>query len=228
MSRRKNSPEPGARSPEMLSVWAEVNLDHLRHNLRALRSLAKPSGAGILAIVKADAYGHGMAAVTRVLYKEGVRFFGVASLDEALRLRGSCRGAQVLVLGSFHAGQVARYVREKIRPTLSSLEDLLVLEKGLSRARLSRRMAGRYPVHVKVDTGMGRLGVWHGDALQLFDRIRQSRRVRLEGVYTHFSSADEADVFFTKLQMHRFENSTVSCRLRSQLLTTLISKSLSA
>jgi alanine racemase len=193
-----------------------VDLGNLRHNLRALRRLAKPSAADIMAVVKADAYGHGMAAVSRALYREGVRFFGVVTLDEALRLRAELRrlpaGRQVkiLVLGSFHRSQVPRYVRAGIRPTISSLEDLRLFEKGL-KAR------ARFPAHVKVDTGMGRLGVWHGEALRLLREIARSDRVALEGVYTHFSSVDEQDGFFTDLQMHRFE--TVLEKLRAMGLS---------
>ncbi len=190
MSRsQKNNPAP--------FVWAEIDLRNLRHNLRVLRAMARRSGADVLAIVKADAYGHGMAEVARALYGEEVRFFGVATLEEALRLKETLRAAKVLVLGSFHGDQVAQYLRSGIRPTLSSLEDLRVFEKNAGKKK--------YPVHVKVDTGMGRLGVWHEEALRLFKELARSKRVELEGVYTHFSSAGDKEPSFTKLQMRRFE-----------------------
>lgn len=179
-------------------LWIEVDLGALRHNLRRLRMLARRSGADVLAVVKADAYGHGMAEVSRTLYREGVRFFGVATLAEAESLRRVCPGAKILVLGSFSAGQVGRYAAGGIRPTVSSLEDLRAIERGV-------RGKSRFPVHVKIDTGMGRLGVWHGQALALFDALRASKKVLLEGVYTHFSSAGDTEGFFTRLQMHRFE-----------------------
>ena len=181
-----------------LFVWAEVDLNNLQHNYRILRALANRSGADILAIVKAEAYGHGMVPVALVLHKEGARFFGVATLEEALKLHQALPGVKILVLGSFHGSQVAQYVKANIRPTISSLEDLRVFEKGL-------RGTKRVPVHVKVDTGMGRLGVWHEDALHLFKALRDFKRVELEGLYTHFSSADEKKPDFTKLQMRRFE-----------------------
>jgi len=179
-------------------VWAEVNLNNLRHNLREIRKLTRQSGAGILAIVKADAYGHGMSAVARTLFGEGVRFFGVATLEEALSLRTSCPKANILVLGSFHADQAADYARHKIRPTVSSSQDLAAFEKGVPPGKTC-------PAHVKIDTGMSRLGVWHGEALGLFKKIKDRKRVEIEGIYTHFSSADEKNDGFTKLQMHRFE-----------------------
>ena len=187
-------------------LWAEIDLDNLRGNYRILKAIAKRSKADVLAVVKADAYGHGMDAVARALFKEGVRFFGVATLEEGLRLREVCPPAKILVLGSFHADQVERYFQSGIRPTLSSPDDLRLLEKGL-------RGRKRFPAHVKVDTGMGRLGVWHGDALRLFKALGDSKKVILEGVYTHFSNADEEKGLFTKLQMHRFE--TVVEKLRA-------------
>ena len=217
--KNRRKAEGGRWKEKNLMVWVEIDLNRLRHNLRALRSLASPSGAQILAVVKADAYGHGMAAVTRALYGEGVRFFGVASLEEALALRTTLarlpagRQAKILVLGSFHSDQVADYAQNSIRPTISSLEDLQFFEKGLERLPRRVTACAAYPVHVKVDTGMGRLGVWHGEALRLFQVLRGDRCVRLEGVYTHFSSADEKEDDFTKLQMHRFE--TVLEKLRA-------------
>lgn len=185
-------------SPKNPFVWVEIDLDSLRHNLRVLRGRSRRSGADVLAVVKADAYGHGMAEVARALYGEGVRFFGVATLEEALRLRRTLKKADILVLGSFHAHQLPLYKKHGIRPTVSSLEDLRAAERAA-------RLGGPLTLHIKVDTGMGRLGVWHEEALRLFGRARRSTRVRVEGVYTHFSSADETDGFFTKLQLHRFE-----------------------
>ncbi len=209
MSRRRNSAQRAAcsgQSGRKPFVWVEINLDNLRHNLRQIRRLTRRSGAGILAIVKADAYGHGMSVIAGTLFREGVRFFGVASLEEAIHLRKSCPEAKILTLGSFHAEQATEYVRHQIRPTLSSPEDLAAFERGISPGKVSA-------AHVKIDTGMSRLGVWHGDALGLFKKIQGHPRVEIEGVYTHFSSADEKNDDFTKLQWYRFE--TVLEKLRA-------------
>ena len=185
-------------------VWAEINLEHLRHNLKMIRRVVRRSRSEILAIVKADAYGHGMKAVALTLAKEGVSFFGVATIQEALELRKICPTVKVLVLGSFHKDQVASYVRGKIRPTLSSEEDLRVLEKGL-------KPRSGFVVHVKIDTGMGRLGVWHEEALSLLNKISRSDKIKIEGIYTHFASADEASGRSTRRQMELFE------RLRKEI-----------
>ncbi|HTL71629.1 MAG TPA: alanine racemase [Candidatus Eisenbacteria bacterium] len=177
-------------------VWAEVDLDALRHNLRAIRSATH---AQVLAVVKADAYGHGMKAVARALAREGVKFFGVANLDEALELRRVCPKAKILVLGSFHPAQVALYARHAILPTVSSVEDAVNLSRGL------RKRPEPFPVHVKIDTGMGRLGVWHEDAVRFFEAIRKEKALCVDGLYTHLSSADRPDPSFTEAQLALYE-----------------------
>ena len=179
-------------------VWAEVDLDCLRHNLKEIRRTIKHSGADILAIVKADAYGHGMRPVARALQEAGVSFFGVANIEEAVELRKTCPSAKILVLGSFHAEQAARYVRERIRPTLCSDEDVRSLEKYLGTRR-------HFPVHIKVDTGMGRLGVWHAEAEKLFRKLVETKKIMVEGVYTHLAAADELSGRWAKDQIYCFK-----------------------
>ncbi len=177
--------------------WVEIDLGCLRHNLKQICAHTQRNASGVMAIVKADAYGHGMPVVAKTLYGEGVRFFGVANLDEAMQLNQVCPQAKILVLGSFHASQVPDYVAHGIRPTISCQEDLNIFEKNVSR--------GKHPVHVKIDSGMSRLGVWHEQALNLFKGALGKKSLEIEGVYTHFSSADEKNGAFTSLQMHRFE-----------------------
>lgn len=177
-------------------VWAEIDLGALKRNLRVIR--AKAGSAEVLAVVKADAYGHGMRAVARKLSGEGVRFFGVANIDEAIELRRVCPRSRILVLGAFCAAHAGLYVRHHVTPTLSSIEDAIVCARALGRS-------ARFPVHVKIDTGMGRLGVWHEKALELFKAIRSLKNLHVEGVYTHFSSADAPDRSVTHRQIAVFE-----------------------
>jgi alanine racemase len=186
-----------------LPVWAEIDLGHLRHNFKTIRRHLTGPKVEVLAVVKADAYGHGMKRVARALYGEGVRFFGVANIDEALELRKNLPSARILVLGSFHHKQIPLFVAKRITPTLCSAEDLKVLERFLKKKKM------RFPVHVKIDTGMGRLGVWHENAEDFFSRISPGSAVEIEGVYTHFSSADKKDKSVTQIQIRRF-NSVVN------------------
>ena len=179
-------------------VWAEVDLSALRNNLRIIRKALKGPSVEIMAIVKADAYGHGMRSVAGFLAKRGIRFFGVANIDEAMELRKICRDAKILVLGAFHPKQIPLYIKCRILPTLSCLEDADVLDRALKNAREP------FPVHVKVDTGMGRLGIWHEHVAGFFHKFLSYKHLKIEGLYTHFFSADKKERIFTELQIHRF------------------------
>lgn len=180
-------------------VWSEVDLGALRWNLKAIRSTLNQRKTQILAIVKADAYGHGMKAVAEALWREGVDFFGVANIGEAMDLRRVLPRARILVLGGFHRDQIGFFIRKKITPTVSSLEDFQAIEKAVPRE------SAPFPVHVKVDTGMGRLGVALKDARDFFSFVKDSKRVFVEGVYTHFSHADFKDKRFTQRQIRLFD-----------------------
>lgn len=180
-------------------VWSEIRLDYLRDNLKIIRLALKKSSAEILAVVKADAYGHGMQEIGKALAREGVRFFGVANIEEALALSKSCPRGKILVLGSFHESQVPWFIKHSIIPSLSSLEDAALFEKALARR------SGPFGVHVKVDTGMGRLGIWHEEAESFFKKFRQFKKLSIDGVYTHFSNADESSPKRTEIQIKSFE-----------------------
>ena len=178
-------------------VWVEVDLAALRQNLRVLRSSLPDSSVGVLAIVKADAYGHGMSAISKALWAEGVRFFGVANAEEALLLRKVLPKARILAFGPFHPSQLSFYIAQKITPTLSSLEDALLLSRALKGKKV-------FSVHVKIDTGMGRLGLSCSDVSSFFRRMRSMPKIDIEGVYTHFSSADDENTEPTKIQLELF------------------------
>jgi alanine racemase len=176
-------------------VWAEIDLGALRHNLREVRRHIGPK-TGVLAIVKADAYGHGMVRVAKALEKDGVRFFGVANIAEAMELRKACPRADILVLGCPHPKQVPLYLQHRIIPTVSCWEDARIFDHIAKK---------RIPVHVKVDTGMGRLGIWHEEAWELFEKLRGLKNISIEGVYTHFANADHPEKVRTERQMEHFQ-----------------------
>jgi len=179
---------------------AEIRLPALRHNFLALRSLV-PESTGVLAVVKANAYGHGAVPVARALEAEGARMLGVATVEEGLELRqGGVRGP-VLVLGGVDAAQA----QEAHARGLSAVLFARAQARDLVRAAAA---AGRpFPVHVKVDTGMGRLGFLPRDAFAFLAELRSIPELRLEGWMTHLSSADgpaEEDVEFTERQLAAF------------------------
>lgn len=186
-------------------AWAEISLANLRHNLRQIRRKVGRR-VEVMAIVKADAYGHGMPVVASELRRQGVRSFGVATIQEAKELLAVCPGVRVLVLGSFHRDQLAEFIRLQVRPTVSSVEDARLIAKAAARAGKKK-----FPVHVKIDTGMGRLGVWHEEAEVLWRQILKDRRLEIEGLYTHFASADSSPAA-TALQIASFNRAVSVAR----------------
>lgn len=175
---------------------ATIDLDALRRNLKLLRSRLSP-GCEFLAAVKANAYGHGAVPVARELEREGVAWFGVATAEEALELREDGIAGRILLLAP--AG-------ERVDELLSSDVDLVVAGRySLERVR-SIASRGTPRVHLKIDTGMGRLGLPPGEALELARELDRDERVRLESVWTHLATADEPDHPLTGQQLEAFES----------------------
>jgi alanine racemase len=165
---------------------AEIDLDALHHNFAQVRN-AIPAGCGILAVVKADAYGHGFMDIARELEMLEVTAFGVAFLAEGIQLRKSGIDRPVLILGGVYPGQEKKCIGFNLSTAVFSLE----------QARLLNYVAGKLyrkaHIHVKVDTGMGRLGIAHEDSPAFFRKLKGMKHVELEGIISHFASADELD-----------------------------------
>lgn len=177
---------------------AEVDLGCIAHNLGLARQAVGP-GVAVLAVVKADAYGHGAAPVARAALAAGAAWLGVATVEEGVALRRAGIAAPVLVLGWVPPWQVAEALDHDLTVTVSSLEDAEVVAAEAGRRGRPAR------VHIKVDTGMGRLGFFHGDPAACDKVIRacRLRGVEAEGIYTHFADSD-GDRGFTLLQLARF------------------------
>jgi alanine racemase len=165
--------------------WVEVDLDALRHNVAAIRRRIGPS-VKLMAVVKADAYGHGLAQVGGTLMQCGVDAFGVANLSEALLLRQIGGGGwPILLFGSALPFEVAKMIEQNITPTISTLDEAHLFEVE------AKQHGKTVNVHVEVDTDMGRVGFWHEDAAKTVLQIVALGHVRVAGLYTHFPSADE-------------------------------------
>jgi len=180
----------------LVPVTATVDLGAIRHNVRVLRERAE--GADLMAIVKADAYGHGAVPVTRVLHDEGVRHFAVARPAEAVELREAGCGDRILVLGAPFPDDLGVYTDYDLDMTVSSAD-------AAEAARRHGRPARPLRVHVKVDTGMGRLGLSPEEAPGVIARLAEAPGVVLAGVWTHFATADEPESAFAQTQLSRFE-----------------------
>ena len=180
-----------------LRCWAEVDLDALRGNLAWLRHRVGPE-VKILTVVKADAYGHGLKQIAALLMQSGTDIFGVANLAEARAIRAVGKGWPILMLGACLPEEIETAVRDEVRPTLSTLQEARAFSDAATR--LHKNVS----VHVKVDTGMGRLGANPEEVLALVQAIRDLPGLKLEGLYTHYASAED-DAAFSREQARRFE-----------------------
>ena len=193
--------------------WAEIDLDALRGNLAWIRHRVGPDRK-IITVVKADAYGHGLKQIAALLMQSGTDIFGVANLAEAQAIRSVGRGWPILMLGACLSHEVALAVRDGVMPTISSWAEAKVFES------VSARENKIVSVHVKVDTGMGRLGVAVADAVDLVRRMTALRHLSVTGLYTHFASAEDNRAFSHE-QRRRFESVIEALRAR-ELLPPLI------
>lgn len=187
-------------------TWAEVNLGNLKHNFEQIKKRLKPQ-TRIMTTVKADAYGHGLIPVSRKLVSCGVDFLGVASIDEGIKLREKGIGLPVLILGLILKKDIAPLFTYRLTPT--------VCDKDLSYAlnKKARSLGRKVNLHIKVDTGMGRIGVLPQDTLELVKYIHKLKFLNIEGIFTHFPFAD-MNKDFTLYQIDLF-NKLVS-RLDSE------------
>jgi alanine racemase len=179
------------------ATWAEVNLTHLRQNLEAIRSAVTP--AKVMVVVKANAYGHGLAEVAKFLAPH-VDYLGVAVLEEGIFLRQLGITTPILVLGGIWGEQVPRYLEYNLTFTASSVERL---EQINAAASIVGRKA---KVHLKIDTGMERIGVHYYNAHTLQEAAVKCKNVEVEGIFSHFANADAVDLSHARLQLERFND----------------------
>ena len=181
-------------------TYAEIDLSALKHNYQLIRS-SIPQKTEILAVVKADAYGHGFMDISRELERLGVNAFGVAFLAEGIQLRKSGSDKPILLLGGVYPGQERKCIGYNISTAVFTLEQAQAL--NVAAGKLFRKAQ----IHLKVDTGMGRLGVPYHEVPQFLVELKKLPNIALEGAISHFASADELDEsgqYFTRQQGERF------------------------
>jgi alanine racemase len=176
--------------------WAEVDLGALRENLAWIRHRVGPQ-VKIMTVVKADAYGHGLKQIAALLMQSGTDVFGVANLAEAQAIRGVGKGWPILMLGAALPDEVEPAVREDVMPTISTLEEVREFSAAAVRLRKTVR------IHVKVDTGMGRLGATPERARDLIQQASRVPGIEISGLYTHYSSVED-DAEFSREQRKLF------------------------
>ncbi len=179
-------------------AWAEVDLNSIRHNVVHLARLVAP--AGLMAVVKADGYGHGSVAAAYAALEAGATWLGVALVEEGVELRDAGIDMPILLLSQPPLEAARAVVDAGLTPVVHSLRFVEALAKAAADAGVERQ-----PVHLKVDTGMHRIGCSPSEALDLAPAIKKHRELHLQGLLTHFAVADEPDHPYTARQVSVFE-----------------------
>jgi alanine racemase len=179
-------------------LWIEINLKAVEKNLELVKKIVGPD-TKILATIKQDAYGHGLLPIAKKLSEVGIDFFGVGSLEEAIDLRNNGLKEPILILSTLFPHSIKALIDYRARPTITDFKFASILD------REARRRGRVIPIHIKVDTGMGRLGIWYTQAERFLQNIKNLRNLLIEGIFTHFPVAD-TDPAFTKNQIMIFNN----------------------
>ena len=178
------------------ATWAEVNLQQLENNLDAIKRNVAPSK--VMLIVKANAYGHGLVEVSKALAGKA-DYVGVAVLEEGILLRKLGIGAPIIVLGGIWGDQILSYLQHDLTLTASSIERLEQINA------VAGSIGVKAKVHLKIDTGMERLGVHYYSAHLLQEAALKCAHVEVEGIFSHFANADSPDLSHARLQLERFQ-----------------------
>jgi len=190
-------------TPHTHRCWAQIDLAALERNLRRIRA-SLPAHMRYVAVVKADAYGHGLHHAAARIMHSGADLFAVANVAEAAQLRELGPGWPILLLSPVLPEEDPRLAELDLAPTISSADEV-------ARFDAVARRAGRpLKVHLKIDTGMGRLGIWHTHAPALYAQIAAAPHLELAGIYTHFASPD-SDPAFTAEQRRHFLAALAHC-----------------
>ncbi len=176
-------------------TWAEISLDNLEYNFRNIREKTVET-AKVMAIVKADAYGHGAVQVAKCLENAGADCFGVALCDEGIQLRNNGIDKDILVLGVVPEEKISELIEYKIIPTVTTVE---------FAEKISQKAKEKIKIHIKIDTGMGRIGFpCTLDAVEKIEKISKFENIEIEGIFTHFATADEENEEKTLKQFEKF------------------------
>ncbi len=186
-------------------VWAEINLDAIRHNLAEIRRLVGPA-VEIMAVVKAEAYGHGAVKIAKAAIQSGANWLGVALSEEGIELREAGINVPILVFSPLQTSQAEAIVKYDLTPTISMLEPAV----ALSRAAVASRKTVSF--HVKIDTGMGRIGIPANEGIVFIKKLQPLPGLIFDGVFSHLATADEADKEYAKYQIKNFNKVIVDLK----------------
>ncbi|MBQ6999338.1 MAG: alanine racemase [Clostridia bacterium] len=185
-----------------MRAWAEINLDNIAHNISCIRKSLNPE-TKLLVVIKADGYGHGYKEVAKVAVDNGADFFGVASADEAMQLRRNGFDTPILILGPVDDDEFVHVVDRDISITVFNVE----IAKRISS--IATALGKKARLHIKVDTGMSRIGYMavgdnRDEMIDEIIAISKLPNISIDGIFTHFSKADDKESDFTQIQFERF------------------------
>ena len=188
---------------EQQRAWVEIDLSALAHNVRQIQGLLAPQ-IEIMAVVKADAYGHGAIDIARTAIAEGVEWLAVATVTEGIELRTAGICAPILILGAVNSDvQVQAIVKWSLQPTICTIEQATLISKAIAKLQPNPSL----PVHLNLDTGMSRLGANWQEAAAFFGEVASLPYLAIDSLYSHLATADELDPTVMELQLDRFERS---------------------
>jgi alanine racemase len=211
------------KTPELLPMrccraWVEINLAALAHNVRSLKALL-PAGSDLMSVVKADAYGHGAVTVAQTALKSGASWLGVATVPEGIELRQAGIAAPILVMGAVNDPEEVRAIAAwQLQPTLVNFKQALVFSETLAAYYRSEHdpldlpVCRALPVHLKLDTGMSRLGFNWQQSVELARFVKQLAHLETASVYSHLATADSPDTTVMRQQHERFEKAIAALK----------------
>jgi alanine racemase len=182
-------------------TWAEVSLTAIQHNFSTVKAFVTPE-ATVCAVVKADAYGHGAEECARAMQAEGAKWFGVTSTDEGISLRKAGITGRILLLSGFWRGEEEAVLEHNLTPAIWEWGHIELLENAAEKMEKAPQSIA---VHLKVETGMGRLGVDMRELPQILQALTETNFVMLEGFFSHFASAEVIDAPGVEAQLERFD-----------------------
>ena len=172
------------KSEQKYRSWVEVDLDNFISNLREIKRLIGPQ-VDFMQVVKADAYGHGAIEISNAALKNGARMLGVANADEGVQLRISGIDSPIIILGPSTAAEIDEIIKYNLTPSVSNIFFASQLQKTLEKAGY------KLPIHIEIDTGMGRGGIMHSEALNLVREISRLANITMDGIFSHLASSEK-------------------------------------
>jgi alanine racemase len=189
-------------------AWVEIDRYALQQNVRKVKALLAPK-TELMAVIKADAYGHGAVKVANSVLEAGAQSLAIATIGEGIELREAGIVAPIMILGAVNTPEeVAALAHWQLQPTLVQIEQVRIF------AAVMRRLEQRLPVHIKLDTGMSRLGTQWQNGTKFVEQVLEAPNLKIASIYSHFATADDPNPEIMQLQRQRFQQAIAELRAK--------------